>query len=138
MKLLTTIKPRRTGNVIVRDFAGKEYDFKPDETGALVCEVADRSFAGYLLARGDFEPADAADFDAAEALLKSATKAATGAADDDGGAGDDDDDDDGGDFTETPNGGLPVESNTPPADANAPPAEGGANPARPRRARAAA
>lgn len=108
MKLLTNIKPRRTGEVVVRDASGAPHEFKPDADGVLVCDVADTALVAWLLARGDdFEPYDEADFDAAANLVAQARGSGDG--DDDG---EDDDDDDQVD----PNA-PPVESNTPPAPA---------------------
>jgi hypothetical protein len=107
MKLLTNIKPRTDGTVAVRDAGGKPYVFKRDEFGALACDIPDAALVASLLSRsGEFEPANAEDFEMAEALLRAKSKA-------DGDEGGEDDD---GDFTEAPNGGLPVESNTPPED----------------------
>lgn len=121
MKLLTTIKPRGNGTVIVRDSAGNAHVFKPDDAGALVCEIEDQALVGRLLAGEMFEPADEADHQAAEALLRNAISKPG-----EFGEGDDDGDDFDGDPDEVPDGALPEEANTPPVAR-----------ARPRRARRA-
>lgn len=117
MKLLTTIKPRTDGAVIVRDSTGKPHVFKRDDEGLLVCDIEDPALVGRLLLSNSFAPLDDADHQAAEQLMR------------DAGGGDDEqgDDDDGfdGDPDEVPPGSLPVEANTPPVAA-----------ARPRAARA--
>lgn len=121
MKLLTTIKPRRDGTVSVVGEDGQNYVFKPDAEmgGALTCEVTDQSTVARLLVLGDFEPANPDDVDDALSIYakarQSIAQGATGTAEVD---------DDEGDFTEQPNGGLPVEAETPPA------------PRKPRKARA--
>jgi hypothetical protein len=111
MKLLTTIKPRRDGTVSVVGEDGQKYVFQPDAEmgGALTCEVTDQSTVARLLVLGDFEPADPDDVDDALSIYAKARQSiAQGAT----GTADTDDEDD---FTETPNGGLPVEAETPPA-----------------------
>lgn len=103
MKIQTHIRPRSNGTVIVRNAAGQPFLFKADENGALVCDIEDPALAAMLLCRADdFEPADPADFQAAQALVKDVVG--------DDGEDDDDDDDDG----EAVLGGLPLEANTPP------------------------
>lgn len=106
MKLETTIKPRRDGVVKV-ELDKSTYIFA-EVDGRLVADVANDAHVGHLLATGNFIPADESDFDAG--LV--AAHAVTGAAD----AQDIDGDDDEGD--EMPQGGLPVESNTPPTRVN--------------------
>lgn len=105
MKIQTNLRPRTNGTVIARNAAGKPFVFKADESGALVCDIDDPALVAMLLARGDdFEPADPADFEAAQALVK-------------GVVGDDDEDgedDDEGDGEEVVGDGMPQEANTPP------------------------
>lgn len=106
MKLETTIKPRRDGVVKV-ELDKSSYVFTADGDGRLVADVANESHVGHLLATGNFIPADESDFDAG---LAAANKVVNG--------GDADEaDDDGGD-DEMPEGGLPIESNTPPTRVN--------------------
>lgn len=116
MKLVTNIKPRRDGTVIVRGAGGVAHVFAPDEAGDLVCDIEDQATLAKLLAQNDgndFSPADPSDFDAAEQLLPKDEDEGAGEGDEDGleGLGEDD---------EAPNGGLPVEANTPPAEGKAP------------------
>lgn len=100
MKMLCTLAPRSDGTVIYAE--GKtRHVFAADEAGDLVCEVDDEAIVAKMLALPHFEPADEADYAKAEALLKPTPG--------DQPAGDDDSDDDGEFFSETPNGGLPVE-----------------------------
>lgn len=103
MKLQTFIKPRADGTVKVFGEDSQKYTFTADADGALVCDVVCEATAARLLASGNFEPVDAADFDKAIALSMAAAPQ-----DDDAEEADDD-------FTEeVVPGGLPVESNTPP------------------------
>lgn len=67
MKIETTIKPRKDGTVTT-EFNGVNHVFAPDESGALVCDVADELQIAYLLGLADFYPADEADFAAAMQL----------------------------------------------------------------------
>lgn len=111
MKLVTNIKPRTDGTVIARDASGVPHVFKADETGALVCDIADKAFISRLLSQndgGDFEPADPADFDEAEKLIPRQDAG-------DGDEGDDEGDLELGEDDEAPAGGLPLEANTPAA-----------------------
>lgn len=118
MKLLTTIKPRTHGTVTVRDASGKPHVFTPDDAGVLVCEIEDHALIGRLLATEDFEPADAADHQAAEELLRAAVGQPGEFGEGEGeGEGDDLEDDAAGgdgDPEKVPLGTLPVEANTPP------------------------
>lgn len=93
MKLETTILPRRDGTVNV-EIGDMRYVFSPDDTGALVCDIANEDDVAHLLRQGDhFLPADEEDFAAASALV-----AAGGSSSVD----DDDDDDDQGDPNAAP------------------------------------
>lgn len=116
MKLLTNIIPRKDGTIIL-EAGGRKYVFKPDDSGALVCDIDDSALVGRLLAMDDmYEPADDADFDDAERLVGAARAASAEAAaaaqkpvkgiqvQEDGS----------GDFNEIMDGGLPQEANTPP------------------------
>jgi phosphosulfolactate phosphohydrolase-like enzyme len=104
MKLLTTLKPRRDGTVVLRSADMKTaFVFSPDENGDLVADVTDEALVATCLASGNFQPADEEDFAAAEAMLK---KIEEEQAPKDG-------DDDGDDDEADPNA-LPVEANTPP------------------------
>lgn len=105
MKLLTTIKPRSDGTVIVRDAKGAPLVFKRDDSGDLVCDIDDAALVGRLLKLSTFEPADESDHAQAEALLLAAG----------GGEGDGEDDDAEGDDDDPvdPNA-MPVEANTRP------------------------
>ncbi len=104
MKLQTSIKPRRDGTVTVLGQDRQTYVFAADDEGLLSADVADEATVAVLLATGNFWPADESDAELALALVKEAEK--TARAED----GDDDDEDD----EDEPDGGLPVEANTPP------------------------
>ena len=107
MKLQTYIQPRRDGSVNVVGEDGKNYSFKADTDGALVCDVTCEATIARLLASGNCEPVDADDFDKAIELSKSVS------AQDDHDIDPDDLDDD---FTEEVSpGGMPIEAGTPPA-----------------------
>lgn len=108
MKLLTTIKPRRSGEVAVVGEDGQKYVFEADAElgGALTCDVTDEVTVARLLVLGEFEPANPDDADAAVAIYNQARQ--SGVPDD----ADDSDEDE--DFSEMPAGGLPLEANTPP------------------------
>lgn len=106
MKLLCTLKPRTDGTIIVRGAGGAAIVFKADEYGALVADVTDQALVGRLLAGGSFEPADEADHDEAERLLRAANRRDSDGDDDD--EGDDDGDPDNAPAV------LPLEANTPP------------------------
>ncbi|MBP7501160.1 MAG: hypothetical protein KA784_00070 [Aquabacterium sp.] len=117
MKLITTIAPRRSGVVAVLLLSGLAVNFKPDESGDLSAEIESDTDVAHLLALpgGNFEPANAEDFDRAEALVGSLMPNGEADADgDDDGEGDEPGPDD-----EIVNGGLPVEANTPPTPARA-------------------
>lgn len=108
MKLLTNIAPRSDGAVIFAKPAGAtpaaRITFSLDlQSGNLVADVADDDVIAWLLGTGNCEPADEADFERADALLPKRE------------AEDADEDEDEG-FSESPNGGLPVEAMTPPAN----------------------
>jgi hypothetical protein len=131
MKLLTTIAPRTDGTFIHTEGA-KRYVFTADETGDLVCDIDDDKLVGKLLALPHFEPVDEADYDKAEQLLKAAQPAVAGEVSDEV-------DDEGEFFSETVNGGLPVEGaveRVAPKEAQTPPAP--RKPGRPAKARTAA
>ena len=117
MLLLTTIKPRRDGTVVLRDSAGRAHLFQPDLNGSLVCEIDDEATLAIALRSGEFEPANEADYGRAQELLQGAAQAPQDGEDED-------EDEDEGDP-----GGPPLEANTPPAPA-APIKRG---PGRPRR-----
>lgn len=106
MKLQTFIRPRANGTVKVLGEDGQNYEFTADAEGVLVCDIEHEPTVERLLTLGDFEPVDAADFEAALALANKSK-----AADDEGDEGDGDDEGDG--EEENPNA-LPVEANTPP------------------------
>lgn len=97
MKLQTSIKPRRDGTVTVLGQDRQTYVFAAGPDGELTAEVADQATVAHLLATGNFWPADEADQEQALALVRQAQ-------------GDDEDEDD----EDEPEGGLPVEANTPP------------------------
>ena len=113
MKLLTTIEPRKTGKVIVRE-GGQEYEFEAEhEGGDLVGTIGDKALVARLLASGDFYPANEGDYVAAGAIMDDEL-------DDQGELGTDDLDDD----LDEDNMPPPVEANTPPKPPKAKPANG--------------
>lgn len=113
MKLLTTIEPRKTGKVIVRE-GGKEYEFEAEHKGGdLVGVVGDKALVARLLASGDFYPANEGDYVAAGAIMDDELDDEL---DDQGELGTDDLGDD--------NLPPPVEANTPPKPPKAKPANG--------------
>jgi hypothetical protein len=71
MKIETTVQPRKDGKVTVTAEGGTKYVFQADEYGAMVCDVENEAHAAWLLGLGDFHPADAEDFAAAELLMQS-------------------------------------------------------------------
>lgn len=91
MKIETTIQPRKDGKVTVTAEDGKQYVFQAEESGALTCDVDIEAHAAWLLGLGDFHPADAEDFAAAELLFQGSE----GDVDDSGIPGLDDEDDEG-------------------------------------------
>lgn len=110
MKLLTTLAPRSNDTVILRDASLKDpIIFTRDaESRELAAEVPGEALVAQLLASGNFQPHDEADFDAADELLeKFAPKDAADNVQVNA-------DSTGDDFTEVVNGGLPTEANTPP------------------------
>lgn len=99
MKLQTNIPPRRDGTVTVLGQDRQTYVFAADDEGLLSADVADEATVAALLAGGRFWPANESDAEQALALVKQAQG---------------DDDDEGEDDEDEPDGGLPVEANTPP------------------------
>lgn len=92
MKLITTIKPRRDGTVIVTGADGKAlHTFALNDEGQLACDVPDDGTIGMLLLTENFYPADEADYGRALELTggNAALGGAEGASDDDSGADDD-------------------------------------------------
>jgi len=69
MQLMTTIKPRRDGNVIVRNATGDQFVFKADSQGDLVADVTDAALVAQLLKSEDFVPTDPADYQEASTLV---------------------------------------------------------------------
>lgn len=123
MKICTSIKPRRSGTVNLKGVSGKEYVFQVDANGDLSAEIEDKDDLANVLAMTDFFPAEDADMDQAQQLLRGLVGGNgqdQGDPDDDpdgDGDGDDDDDDDhDGDDAAQMNA-LPVEANTPPKPA---------------------
>lgn len=116
MKLITTIAPRLTGEVIVHLQSGEVIEFRADESGELSAEVAAESDVAHLLALpgGNFEPANVEDFERAEALVDTLLPKGDAEGEDGDDTGDEPGPDD-----EVVNGGLPVEANTPPTPARA-------------------
>lgn len=110
MKLLTSIPLRRDGTVRATGPDGRQWVFRAvegsDEAG---CDVDDPAAVVVLLSSGNFYPADAADLDAALALVGGAT------ADDEADHDEADDEDEGA----AAGNALPVEANTPPVPARA-------------------
>lgn len=109
MKLKTAIKPRMDGTVISEGLDGSIDVFKPDADGELCADVAHAATAALLLNTGNFWPADPADYDQALELTGKLPEPID--AEEELPPGDDipptaDD--------EVPNGGMPVELNTPP------------------------
>lgn len=113
MKLLTNIKPRADGVVYATGCTGTKYAFRDDGTGILVADVADQRDVAQLLELEAFEPADEADFEAAEALLEAGKAALADDASDDL------------DFDDDPDAPLPapLEANTPPVTDDGEPAK---------------
>jgi hypothetical protein len=70
MKLQTLIAPRLDGTVIVHGTDGKDYVFRSDDSGVLVCEVEDESTLKSLLANEAFEPANPEEFESALAMIQ--------------------------------------------------------------------
>ena len=99
MKLQTSIKPRKDGNVLATGENGKTYAFQPDENGDLVCDVDHEPTIALLLRTEFFTPVDDGDFAAAIELTAEVP-----------GPDEIDDPDD-----ESDPDALPVEANTPPA-----------------------
>jgi hypothetical protein len=103
MKLHTSITPRRDGTVRVTGQDGQAYVFEVDADGELSCDVADEATLAWMLATGNFYPANPDDAERALGLVKAAAPEADEADPDD-----DLDDDAAPDA-------LPVEADTPPA-----------------------
>lgn len=57
MRVETIVQPRRDGTVCLTTPTGATYRFAPDEDGRLIAEV-DAEHVGWMLALGDFFPAD--------------------------------------------------------------------------------
>lgn len=128
MKLLTTIQPRSNDTVTYTDMSkgaknARTYVFARDaETGELVCDIEDDEVVGKLLFAGDFEPLHEEDHERADELCAEQEAKASAEAQRSGrsaggkvvSAGADDT------FTETVNGGLPVEANTTPVPRKSP------------------
>lgn len=107
MKLLTSIPLRRDGTVTAAGPDGRSWVFRAVEgTDEAGCDVDDPAAVAALLATGNFYPADAADLDAALALVGSVA-----------GDGAEDDEDDEDDEAAAAGSALPVEANTPPVPA---------------------
>ena len=104
MKLVTTIKPRLDGNVIVHGNDGNEYAFESNADGELVCDVECNDTIETLVNTGNFFPFDSEDYEAALRHVGGGEQ-----------VGDEDAGDDSVDEDEVPNGGMPVEASTPPA-----------------------
>lgn len=109
MKLQCNLKPRTDGTVIARDAKGKAYVFKREDGGALTCDVDDQALVARLLRGGYFEPVNAEDFAAADAMM----------GDDEDGEGDGQAEGGDGDVEVVGNGG-PQEAGTPPIAAARP------------------
>lgn len=107
MKLMATIEPRTDGTVTAMTPAGRIV-FAPNAAGDIVGEVPDDCVAA-LLDTGNFEPADEADFSAAEALMAAASRAGAGDSNPD-----DSDLDDDAPLVVDMNDGLPMEGVAPP------------------------
>ena len=100
MKLQTSIQARRDGTLTVQGLDKRAYVFAPDAEGVLTGDVEDEATVAHLLGTGNFYPENAEDYDAALKLAGT-----DGDGDGDGDEGDDD--------TEQPEGGMPVEANSP-------------------------
>lgn len=98
MKLVTDIKPNSAG-IVIAEFGAITYQFVGTP---LECDVADDDHIAHLINTGNFYPADAADFPAAESKIISVI-----------GSAEIDDDDDAVDENDEIVGGLPVEALTP-------------------------
>ena len=71
MKLLCTIEPNEDGFVLAEFEKNVSYQFDPDENGDLVAEVDNDKHVAHLIATGNFQPYDEADFSAATDILSS-------------------------------------------------------------------
>jgi hypothetical protein len=114
MKLQTSIAPRLDGTVIVQQ-DGKRHVFKDGGNGFLTCDVDHEPTVARLLASGNFEPVDDADYLAAAKLSEAAALTAALAANASGSGSGNSEDGDDDEFSEelTP-GGLPLEANNQP------------------------
>lgn len=102
MKLHTSIPPRRDGTVKVTGQDRQTYVFEADADGELSCDVADEATLAWMLATGNFYPANPDDAERALGLVKAATAAV--------------EPDDADDFDdEAVPDALPVEAETPPS-----------------------
>jgi len=70
MKIETSIIARLDGTVIATVPSGVKIVFKGDASGRLTADVEDPADLAYLLANGDFFPADEVDFKQAESVLR--------------------------------------------------------------------
>lgn len=69
MKIETSIKPRKDGTVSLAAPSGVKIVFA-DEAGHLVAEVADEGDLAFVLALGDFFPADETDYVQAASVVR--------------------------------------------------------------------
>lgn len=116
MRLITSIPPRRDGTVVAKSPNGlRTFTFAADASGELACDVDCDDTLAMLLRSESFYPADEADFSAAMRLAGGTPEGGEGGPDDsdpDHDPDSDPEDDDGSD-DEAPEGGAPVESDTP-------------------------
>ncbi|MBI5255525.1 MAG: hypothetical protein HY855_03425 [Burkholderiales bacterium] len=118
MKLIATIKPRTDGTVLATGPSKKDYTFKVDvDTGDPTCDVEDEADVAHFLGTGNFEPADEADFDRADLLVKKPVNADDGSDGSDGSDGGTSDPDSLPDDLPTDPNALPVEGSAAPAPA---------------------
>ena len=111
MKLKTSIKPRTDGTVIVEGLDGTKTVFEVDADGDLGADVTHDATVAQLLNTGNFWPADPEDHATALALTG---QQGGEDGDKDPNADDEGDGSDDSDGQELVNGGMPLESNTPP------------------------
>lgn len=120
MRLITSIPPRRDGTVVAKSpDNSRTFTFKADASGELACDVDCEDTLAALLRSESFYPSDEADFSAAMRLAGGVPASGGVSQGGEGGDLDVDPDDDGDDdgeedaHDETPEGGAPVESETP-------------------------
>lgn len=70
MLIETSISPRREKTVRLTTPQGNAIVFADGGAGHLVAIVTDQVDLAFVLSRGEFSPADAADFERAEALIR--------------------------------------------------------------------